>query len=112
MKKWEKIPQLGEQAKQSCPPLKVSSDIIANLSGMLPGNNPGDYLHNGAHFYTSEVEEFKYRHREPLVKPGHPPLTTMMQRFHDWYMDMCSKSGKDTLTLRVKEEQNLVGIDL
>ena len=35
----EKIPQLGEQAKQSCPPLNVSSDIVANLPGMLPGTN-------------------------------------------------------------------------
>jgi hypothetical protein len=38
------IPQLGEQAKQSCPPLKVSSDIVANHPGLLPGTNLGDYL--------------------------------------------------------------------
>ena len=49
MNKWEKIPQLGEQANQSCPPLKVSSDIVANLPGMLPGTNPGDYLPDSAH---------------------------------------------------------------
>jgi len=27
-------------------------------------------------------------------------------------MDICRKSGTDTLTLRVKEEHDLVGIDL
>ena len=59
-----------------------------------------------------EVDVFKYWYGKPLVKPGHPPLTTMMRRFHDWYMDICSKSGTDTLTLRVKEEHDLVGIDL
>ena len=108
----KKIPQLGEQANQSCPPLKESSDIFANHPGMLASTNPGDYLPDDAHFDTMEVDEFKYRHRKPLVKPGHPPLTTMMRRFHEWYMDTSRKSGKDILTLRVKEEHDLVGIDL
>src|SRR5215216_5878124 len=107
----KKIPQLGEQENQLCPLLKVSSDIVANLSGMLPGTNPGDYLPDDAHFDTMEVDEFKYRYGKPLVKSDHPPLTTMMRRFHEWYMDTY-KSGKDTLTLRVKEEHDLVGIDL
>ena len=93
------------------PPLKVSSDIVANLPGMLPGTNPGDYLPDDAHFDIMEVDGHKYQNGKPLVKPGHPPLTTMMRRFHMWYMDTC-KSGKDILTLRVKEEHDLVGIDL
>ena len=40
----KKFAQLGEQAKQSCPPpLKVSSDIIANDPRMVPGySNLGD----------------------------------------------------------------------
>src|SRR5215216_1267478 len=40
----KKIPQLGEQANQSCPPLKVSSDIVENLLRMVPGTYPSDYL--------------------------------------------------------------------
>ena len=79
---------------------------------MLPGNNLGDYMPDDALFDTMEVDIFKFQHRKPLVKPGHPPLTTMMRRFHDWYMDICRKSGKNTLSLRVKEEHDLVGIDL
>ncbi|XP_044358667.1 uncharacterized protein [Triticum aestivum] len=107
----KQILQLGEQAKQLCPPLNVSSDIVANLPGMLPGTNPGDYMPDDALFDTMEVDTLKYQHGNPLVKPG-TPLTTMMRRFHDWYMDICRKSGTDTLTLRVKEEHDLVGIDL
>ena len=48
----QKIAQLGEQANQSCPPLKVSSDIVANHPVILPGTNLGDYLPDDAH-YTS-----------------------------------------------------------
>ena len=58
-----------------------------------------------------EVDDFKYRNGKPLVKPGHPPLTTMMRRFHQWYMKTCSESGKDALTMRIKEEHDFVGLD-
>src|SRR4051812_39439286 len=89
------------------PPLKVSSDIIVtNLLGMLPSTNLGDYLPEDAHFDTMEVDEHKYRYGKPLVRLGHPPLTTMIQRFHQWYMDTC-KSGLDNLMLSVKEEHDL-----
>ena len=110
----KKIPQLGEQANQSCRPLKVSSDIVANHPGILPGTNPADYMHeDDAHFDIMEVDVFKYEYGKPLVKDG-TTLTTMMRRFHDWYMETYRKSGKkiDTLTLKVKEEHDLVGIEL
>ena len=77
---------------------------------MVPNTNPRDYLPGNAHFDTMEVDEFKYRYRKPLVKPGHPPLTTMMRRFHEWYMKTRSESGKDTL-MRIKDEHDLVGMD-
>src|SRR5215216_5914648 len=67
----KKIPQLGEQENQSCPPLKVSSDIVANL---LHGTNPADYMPNSAHLDTMKVDEHKYRYGKPLVKPGAPLL--------------------------------------
>ena len=91
-----------------------ASDIVANHPGILPGTNPGDYMHdNDAHFDIMEVDEFKYEHGKLLVKDG-TTLTTMIQRFHDWYMETCRKSGNkiDTLTLKVKEHQHdLVGIE-
>ena len=90
--KWEKIPQLGEQANQSCPPLKVSSDIVANHPGMVPGTNPADYLNDDVEFEIMEVDTSRYQYGKPLVKPDQPPLTTMMRKLHDWYMKTCSES--------------------
>ena len=77
---------------------------------MLPYSNPGDYLPDDAHFDIMEVDEHKYRYGNPLVRPGQH-LTTMMRRFHKWYMDTY-KSGLDNLMLSVKEEHDLVGIDV
>ena len=109
---WEKIAQLGEQANQSRPPLKVSSDTVANHPEILPGTNLGDYQPDDVHYDTMEVDEHKYHYGKPLVKDERS-LTTTMRRFHDWYMKTCRESrAMNTLTLRVKEEHDLVGIDL
>ena len=91
----------------------MSSDIVANLPGVLPGTNPADYMtdEDAMIFETMEVDPFRFKHGKPLVRPG-TSLTTMMQRFHDWYMDICRKSGKNTLPLSVKEDHDLVGIDV
>ena len=109
----KKIAQLGEQANQSCPPLKVSKDIVANDPGMVPGySNLGDYLPDDVHYEIMEVDEHKYHYGKPLVKDERS-LTTMMRRLHDWYMKTCRESdGMSTLTLRVKPEHDLVGIEL
>ena len=79
---------------------------------MAPGTNIGDYLPVDAHFDPLEVDEHKYRYGYPLVRPGHPPLTTMMRRLHEWYMEFCKSSGIDSLLIQVKEEQDLVVIEL
>ena len=67
--------------KPIVPPLKVSSDIVANLPGMVPGTSPADYLGDDVHFETMEVDEFIYQFGKPPIKDGSPPLTTMMRRF-------------------------------
>ena len=92
----------------------MSSDIVANAPGMVPGySNLGDYLPDDVHLDTMEVDEFKYQYGKPLIKDGTLALTTMMRRFHDWYMKTCREfGGTNTLYLRVKEEHELVGIDL
>jgi hypothetical protein len=90
----------------------VSSDI-ANHPGLLPGTNLGDYLGDDVQFEMLEVVEiFRYEHGKPLVKPDHHPLTTMMRSLHDWYMETCRKSGTDSILLRIKEEHDLIGVDL
>ena len=112
------IPQLGEQANQSCPPLKVSTDIVPNLpgvevEGMVPGyTNIADYG-IGLEFPVGEVvEQYKYQYGKPLVKDGSPPLGTMMRQLHDWYMKACRESANDTLLMSIKEEHDFVGQDL
>ena len=113
MSSWEKIAQVGEQAKQSCPPLNVSSDIVANASGTVPGySNLADYLPDDVNFDFMQVDEHRYEYGKPLVK-DEKSLTTMMRRFHNWYMKTCRESGgTNTLYLRIKEEHDLVGTDL
>ena len=95
------------------PPLKVSSDIVVNDPRMVPSyTNLGDYLPDDVHYDFLEVDEHRYHYGKPLVKHERS-LTTMMRRFHDWYMKTCRESGgTNTLYLRVKEEHDLVGIDL
>ena len=79
----KKIAQLSEQANQSCPPLNVSSDIVANDPGMVPGySNLGDYLPDDVHYEIMEVDEHKYHYGKPLVKDV-KSLSTMMRRLHD-----------------------------
>jgi hypothetical protein len=91
----------------------VSNDIIANHPWLLHLTNLGYYLGDDVQFETLEtVEIFRYEHGKPLVKPDHPPLTTMMRRLHEWYMDTCKKSGKDSLMLGIKEEHDLVGTEV
>ena len=90
----------------------MSSDIVANHPEILPSTNLGDYLPDDVHYDALEVDEHKYHYGKLLVKDERS-LTMMMRRFHDWYMKTCRESGgKDTLTLRVKEEHDLVGINL
>jgi hypothetical protein len=79
----------------------------------VPGTNPADYLGDDVQFEMLEVVDiFRYEYGKPLIKPDHPPLTTMMRRLYQWYMDTCRKPGKDSLMLGIKEEHDLVGTDL
>ena len=85
----KKIAQLGEQANQSCPPLKVSSDIVANVPRMVPGySNLGDYLPDDVHYDFLEVQIQRYEYGKPLVKDERS-LSMMMRRLHDWYLKIC-----------------------
>ena len=90
----------------------MSSDNVANLPGMVPGTNPADYLNDDVEFEIMEVDTFRYQYGKPLVKPDHPPLTTMMRILHEWYMKTYSESGKNSLMLRIKKEHDLVGTEL
>ena len=106
--KRKKFAQLGEQAQQSCPPLNVS-----NAPGTVAGyGNLDEYLPDDALPDFLEVDEHRYEYGKPLVK-DEKSLTTMMRRFHNWYMETCRESeGKNALYLHIKEEHDLVANDL
>ena len=95
------------------PPLNVSSgDIVANALGFVAGyGNLQDYLPDDQLPDFMEVDEHKYEYGKPLIK-DEKSLTTMMRRFHNWYMKTCKESrGTNTLFPRIKEEHDLVGTD-
>ena len=87
---------------------------MANHPGLLPGTNLGDYVGDDVQFETLEVVEiFRYKHGKPLVKPDQlHRLTTMMQRLHGWYLDICRKDGTDSMMVRIKDEDDFIGVDL
>ena len=86
--KRKKFAQLGEQAQQSCPPLNVS-----NAPGTVTGcGNLDDYLPDDALPDFLKVDGHRYEYGKPLVK-DEKSLTTMMRRFHNWYMKTCRESG-------------------
>ena len=63
----KQIAQLGEQAKQSCPPLKVPSDIVDPR--MVPGySNLDDYPPDEVHYDPMEVQIQRYEYGKTLVK--------------------------------------------
>ena len=86
---------------------------MSNAPGMVAGyGNLQDYLPDDAIPDFMEVEEHRYEYGKPLVK-DEKSLTTMMRRFHSWYMKTCRESeGTNSLYLNIKEEHDLVSNDL
>ena len=89
----------------------MPSDIVDPR--MVPGyGNVDDYLPGDVHYDTMEVQIHRYEYGKPLVKDERS-LSTMMRRLHDWYLKICRESGgRSTLYARVKQEHDLVGIEL
>ena len=57
----KQIAKLGEQGNQSCPPLKVPSDIVDPR--MVPGySNLGDYLPDDVYYDFMDVRIHKYEY--------------------------------------------------
>ena len=79
---------------------------------MVPGTKHGDYLPDDVPIEIMEVDEFRFQYGQPLVKPDYPRLTTMMRRLHEWYMERCRQSGRHTLMMTIKEERDLIGMDI
>ena len=105
------IPQLGEQEKQSCPPLKVFTDT-PGVAAVAPGFTPGDYLGDDVQFEIAKVDTFKYQHGKRLVRSDdlERDLPTMMRTLHKWYLETC-KDGTGSILVGIKDEHDFIGID-
>ena len=86
---------------------------MSNPPGAVAGyGNLEDYLPDDALPDFMEVDIFRYEYGKPLVK-DEKSLTTMMRRFHSWYMKTYIESeGTNSLYLNIKEEHDLVSSDL
>jgi hypothetical protein len=108
------IPQLGQQTKQSIPPLVVvpavafpseqinmsEAEKVAKACGMtvdqiLSGRDEG---------FQIAAEVWKYEPGKPLIRPELiGSLTVHMRQLHEWYMQVSARR-QDTLMLRLKED--------
>ena len=116
------VAQLGEQAKQSCAPLKVIShtnvrsskyaaeeqydpEVVAQYgeAAAAQGMSIAQYLSQLEFFPVSEVA-YRYQYGKPLVKPEEVNnLPTKMRRLHNWYMH-ATKAGANWIVLKVTEK--------
>ena len=129
------VAQLGEQAKQTCAPLKVISqtnvgsskygaeeqydpEVVAQYgeAAAAQGMSIAQYLSQLEFFPVSEVA-YKYQYGKPLVKPEEVNnLPTKMRRLHNWYMH-ATKAGANWIVLRVtkkhhgKEKDDMISIE-
>jgi hypothetical protein len=104
------IPQLGEQKNQSCPPLKVFTDIDYDpgVAADDVGFTLGQLLGEEVEFPMAELA-YRYQHGKPLVKPEEVRLLpTQMRKLHEWYME-ASKEGTNYIIAGVKDEHYFNG---
>jgi hypothetical protein len=92
------IPQLEEQEKQSTSPLKVASTILEIPNRMMKfAVESGLDLEQmfGQGDIPSAKLAWKYVHRQPLVPPEQMQyLQTWMRQLHDWYTQEAAGGGE------------------
>jgi len=112
-----KNPQLGQQENQSCPPLKVTSDVQEEVDPDMAAIYGEDAAARGMSIsaYLSQLhqvhhqEKYKYKYGAPLVRPEEvKDLPTYMRRVHDWYMK-AAEEGRDALTVGVRDDHYFRG---
>jgi hypothetical protein len=95
------VPQLGEQAMQSIPPLKVITDKVTDAARDI--GISVDQLLGTEEVPVADVA-WQYAPGKTLVRPEQVPhLSTQMRRLHEWYMKEV-KNGREMLMVKVKEE--------
>jgi len=92
-KKVKQVAQLGEQAVQSVPPLKVFDDNAAQSSQQHIGSTT---------FYPVADLAYQFVLGENLVENVRS-LPTKMRNLHSWYKNV-AKTGTESMMVGVKEE--------
>lgn len=112
------VPQLGEQAVQSIPPLKVSTDkAVTDADTEMAAREMGitvEQLLGIEELPTMDPKElaWKYVRGNPLVRPDEVDLLpTQMRRLHNWYLREV-KAGRESLMVKVKPEHYFHGNDV
>jgi hypothetical protein len=119
-KKRKTVPQLGEQAVQSAPPLIVQThapidDQLITDNLIRQSKEAGvsiEALLGFEEFPKLKEEElhWKYAHGKPLVRPEQIPLLpTNMYKLHDWYMRVTKEHDRESLMVNVKPEHYFHG---
>ena len=106
------VPQLGEQAKQSVPPLKVLSKEEQILADFMRTTGLTREQILGAPIEAHQGGGQKpFVMGEPLIWPELIPLLpTRMRQFHEWYMK-ASADGTVALAARVRNEHFHRGVN-
>ena len=94
LKSGKQVAQLGEQANQSVPALKVMPDKVVDQGTFrIDDPDPTEYQYAWTYVYGST-----------LVRPEHvSSLTTQMRRLHLWY-ENAVQSKHDAFWIQVKRE--------
>ena len=111
------VPQLGEQAVQSIPPLIVPTHASTGADQLVMTD---DHKRQAAEIgciveqllglepmETFKEEELKRKYvcGEPLVKPEEvKKLSTRMYELHQWYMEITKTTNRQSLMVKVKAE--------
>lgn len=92
--KTKEVPQLGKQPKQSVKPLLPPGEEELRQWMKETGLNRAQLVGDAPITMATEADlKYKFKLGEPLVKPDQVnTLSTQMHRFHQWYMELSSKS--------------------
>ena len=110
------VPQLGEQAVQSIPPLIVQTPVSTADRLVITNNHRRQAKEAGVTVeqllgleecpvLKEEEVKWKYARGKPLVKPDEVKLLpTRMYNLHTWYMQETANTDQESLMVKVKEE--------
>ena len=126
--RWKKngktVPQLGEQAVQSIPPLIVQTSVSTADRLVITDDHKRQTKEAGVTVeqllglekipgITEEEVKYQYVRGKPLVKPDDVKLLpTRMYNLHTWYMQKTANTNEESLMVKFKPEHYFHGKDV